>query len=94
MSVFPEGSVERQLEEVLHVHAAGLKVRQECRCGAAPGHLTLAEHQAEMVAEALNNPTPPWLERERAQWQHVINDWADAYAKQGRELDALKASAT
>jgi hypothetical protein len=35
-------------------------------------------------------PVPDWLERERAQWQGVINDWAGAYARQGRELDALK----
>lgn len=39
-------------------------------------------------------PVPAWLEREREQWQAVINDWADAYAKQARELDALKARLT
>lgn len=35
-------------------------------------------------------PVPEWLDRERAQWQGIINDWADAYCEQGRELDELK----
>lgn len=38
-------------------------------------------------------PVPAWLEREREQFQAVINDWADAYAKLAREHEILKADA-
>lgn len=53
MSISPEHSIELRLEQILTQHSAGVKVRQECRCGNAPGHLTLAEHQAEMIVAEL-----------------------------------------
>lgn len=54
MSVFPEASLERRIERILTTHSGGVPVRQECRCGEAPGHLTLAEHQAEMLVAELD----------------------------------------
>lgn len=69
-------------------------------CGKWPAFCTCPTLAAEYVPlyEAIKdshtntppNPAPAWLERERGQWQAVINDWADAYAKLAREHEALK----
>jgi hypothetical protein len=57
-----------------------------CEAGASDE----AEYFGSREQMMTDEPVPWSLERERAQWQGVIDDWVDAYARQGRELDALK----